>query len=33
VIYSIGKNLKDDGGIDPENKNEPDIIVTLHRDP
>ncbi len=29
VLYSIGRDRKDDGGSDPEQKREPDIIVRL----
>jgi hypothetical protein len=29
VLYSIGRDRKDDGGSDPEQKGEPDIVVRL----
>ena len=33
TIYSVGRDMKDDGGIDPENKFEPDIVVRLKANP
>jgi hypothetical protein len=29
VLYSIGRDRKDDGGSDPEQKGEPDIVVRI----
>jgi hypothetical protein len=29
VLYSIGRDRKDDGGVDPEHKSEPDVVVRL----
>jgi hypothetical protein len=31
VFYSVGKDRNDDGGVEQENRGEPDIVVTLRR--
>jgi hypothetical protein len=33
ALYSIGRDLKDDGGVDPEQTGEPDVVVRLKTKP